>query len=153
MRKLLALTACLCALGAAPLPPAAAAQTPKAQEIDNYIKPFADANQFSGVVLAAQDGRVIYKKAFGLANADFRIPNRPDTRFGIASITKPVTGVILNRLIEEKKIAPEDRLSKFIPDFPNGDKITIQLLRSHRSGIPHRVMRRDCCRAKGVLVK
>jgi CubicO group peptidase (beta-lactamase class C family) len=52
-----------------------------------------------------------------------------------------MTGVVLQRLIEEKKIAPEDRLSKFIPDFPNGDKITIQLLRSHRSGIPHRVMR------------
>lgn len=141
MRKLLALAACLCALGPALSPPVAAAQTPKAQEIDNYIKPFADANQFSGVVLAAQDGRVIYEKAFGFANADFKIPNRPDTRFGIASITKPMTGVILNRLIEEKKIAAEDRLSKFIPDFPNGDKITIQLLRSHRSGIPHRVMR------------
>ena len=140
MRKLLALAACLCALGPA-LGPRAAAQTPKAQEIDNYIKPFADANQFSGVVLAAQDGKIIYEKAFGFANADFKIPNRPDTRFGIASITKPMTGVILNRLIEERKIAPEDRLSKFIPDFPNGDKITIQLLRSHRSGIPHRVMR------------
>lgn len=141
MRKLKALAACLCLLGAALLPPVAAAQTPKAQEIDNYIKPFADARQFSGVVLAAQDGRVIYEKAFGLANADFRIPNRPDTRFGIASITKLMTVVILQRLIEEKRIAPEDRLSKFIPDFPAGDKITIQMLRSHRSGIPHRVMR------------
>ena len=51
-----------------------------------------------------------------------------------------MTVVILNRLIEEKKIAPEDKLSKYIPDFPNGEKITIQILRSHRSGIPHRVM-------------
>ena len=142
MRKLLALAACLCVLGAA-APPHAAAQTTKAREIDNYIKPFADANQFSGVVLAAQDGRVIYEKAFGLANADFKIPNRPDTRFGVASITKQMTAVVLHRLIDEKKIAPEDKLSKFIPDFPNGDKITIQLLRSHRSGIPHRVMRAE----------
>jgi CubicO group peptidase (beta-lactamase class C family) len=52
-----------------------------------------------------------------------------------------MTGVILTRLIEEKKIAAEDKLGKYIPDFPNGDKITIQMLRSHRSGIPHRVMR------------
>ena len=50
MRKLLALAACLCALG---LP--AAAQNSKAQEIDNYIKPFADANQFSRVAPAASD--------------------------------------------------------------------------------------------------
>lgn len=141
MRKLLALAACLCALGPALSPPPAAAQVPTVREIDNYIKPFADANQFSGVVLAAQDGRVVYEKAFGLANADFRVPNRPDTRFGIASITKLMTVVILNRLIEEKKIAPEDKVSKFVPDFPAGDKITIQMLRSHRSGIPHRVMR------------
>ena len=141
MRKVKALAACLCALGSVLLPPAAAGQISKAQEIDNYIKPFVDANQFSGVVLAARDGKVIYEKAFGLANADFRVPNRPDTRFGIASITKLMTVVILERLIEEKKIAPGDKLSKFIPDFPNGEKITIQILRSHRSGIPHRVMR------------
>jgi CubicO group peptidase (beta-lactamase class C family) len=141
MRKVKALAACLCLLGASLPPRAAAAQTSTAQEIDNYIKPFADANQFSGVVLAARDGRVVYEKAFGLANADFRVANRPDTRFGIASITKLMTVVVLNRLIEEKKIALADKLSKFIPDFPAGDKITIQTLSTHRSGIPHRVMR------------
>ena len=57
-----------------------------------------------------------------------QIPNQLNTRFGIASITKPMTVVILNRLIEEKKIAPEDKLSKYIPDFPNGEKITIDIL-------------------------
>lgn len=117
------------------------AQTSKAQEVENFVKPFANANQFWGVVLIAQDGKIIYEKAFGLANADFKIPNQPDTKFGIASITKPMTGVILARLVEEKKIAPEDKLSKYTPDFPNGDKITIEMLRDHRSGIQHRVMK------------
>ena len=121
--------------------PTAFGQTSKAKEIDAYVKSFADANQFWGVVLVAEDGRIVYEKAFGLANADFKIPNQTNTRFGIASITKPMTGVILSRLIEEKKIAPEDALSKYIPDFPGGDKITIEMLRTHRSGIPHRVMR------------
>ncbi|HEX8250224.1 MAG TPA: serine hydrolase [Pyrinomonadaceae bacterium] len=116
-------------------------QSSKAQEIDAYLKPFAAANQFWGVVLIAQDGKIVYEKAFGLANADFKIPNQLNTRFGIASITKPMTGVILSRLIEEKKIAPEDKLNKYIPDFPSGDKITIQMLRTHRSGILHRVMK------------
>ena len=116
------------------------AQSSKAKQIDAYITPFARANQFSGVVLASENGKVIYEKAFGLANADFKVPNQLNTRIGIASITKLMTVVILNRLIEEKKIAPEDKLSKYIPDFPNGEKITIQILRSHRSGILHRVM-------------
>lgn len=119
----------------------AAGQALKAKDIDKYIKPFADANQFSGIVLVSQNNKVIYEKAYGYANADFKIANRLETRFGIASVTKPMTGIILNRLAEEKKIAPEDKISKFIPDFPNGDKITIQMLRAHRSGIPHRVMK------------
>jgi CubicO group peptidase (beta-lactamase class C family) len=51
-----------------------------------------------------------------------------------------MTLVILTRLVESKQIALADKLSKYIPDFPNGDKITIEMLARHRSGIPHRVM-------------
>ena len=116
------------------------AQSEQAAKFDKLIKPLADAQQFSGVVLASQDGKVIYEKAFGLANADFKIPNQLNTRIGIASITKPMTAVILSRLVESNKIAGTDKLSKYIPDFPNGDKITIEMLARHRSGIPHRVM-------------
>lgn len=115
-------------------------QTDKAAKIDEFLKPFAAANQFSGQVLAAENGRVIYEKAFGLANADFRIPNQLNTRIGIASITKYMTTVILVRMVESHKMAISDPLSKYIPDFPSGDKITIEMLARHRSGIPHRVM-------------
>lgn len=116
------------------------AQSEKARKIDELIAPFATAQQFSGVVLAAEDGKVIYEKAFGVANADYKIPNQLNTRFGIASITKQMTGVVLNRLIEANKVALADKLNKYIPDFPNGDKITIEMISRHRSGIPHRVM-------------
>lgn len=116
------------------------AQSDKARKIDEFIKPFAASNQFSGVVLASENGKVIYEKAFGLANADFKIPNQVNTRIGIASITKHMTSVILTRLIEGNKVALADKLNKYIPDFPNGDKITIEMLARHRSGIPHRVM-------------
>jgi CubicO group peptidase (beta-lactamase class C family) len=51
-----------------------------------------------------------------------------------------MTSVILTRLIESNKIALADKLNKYIPDFPSGDKITIEMLARHRSGIPHRVM-------------
>jgi len=116
------------------------AQSDKAAKIDKFITPFARTNQFSGVVLASENGKVIYEKAFGLANADYKIPNQLNTRIGIASITKYMTSVILSRLVESNKIALADKLNKHIPDFPNGDKITIEMLARHRSGIPHRVM-------------
>lgn len=116
------------------------AQSDKAKKIDEFIKPFATSSQFAGVVLASEDGKVIYENAFGLANADYKIPNQLNTRIGIASITKYMTSVILGRLIESNKIALTDKLNKYIPDFPNGDKITIEMLARHRSGIPHRVM-------------
>ncbi|HKY44233.1 MAG TPA: serine hydrolase domain-containing protein [Pyrinomonadaceae bacterium] len=116
------------------------AQPDKARKLDELIAPFAAAQQFSGVVLAAEDGKVIYEKAFGVANADYKIPNQLNTRIGIASITKQMTNVVLNRLIEANKVALADKLNKYIPDFPNGDKITIEMIARHRSGIPHRVM-------------
>ena len=118
------------------------AQSDKAAKIDKFITPFARTNQFSGVVLASENGKVIYEKAFGLANADYKIPNQLNTRIGIASITKYMTSVILSRLVESNKIALADKLNKHIPDFPNGDKITIEMLARHRSGIPHRLARR-----------
>src|SRR5262249_47077131 len=116
------------------------AQMDKARKIDEFIAPFAAANQFSGQVLAVENGSVIYEKAFGLANADYKISNQLNTRIGIASITKFMTLIILTRLAEGGKIALADKLSKYIPDFPQGDKITIEMLARHRSGIPHRVM-------------
>lgn len=118
----------------------ASAQSEKARKIDEFITPFATANQFSGVVLVSENGKVIYERAFGIANADYKIPNQLNTRIGIASITKYMTSVILSRLVESNKIALSDKLNKYILDFPNGDKITIEMLARHRSGIPHRVM-------------
>ena len=91
------------------LPSTGFAQTDKARKIDEFIKPFAASNQFSGVVLASENGRVIYEKAFGLANADYKIPNQLNTQIGIASITKYMTSVILNRLIEGNKISRQIR--------------------------------------------
>ncbi len=119
--------------------PAVLAQS-TTKKIDEFMKPFAESGQFSGVILASENGKVIYERPFGLANADYRIPNQLNTRIGIASITKYMTSVILSRLIESNKIALADKLSKYIPDFPNGDKITIEMLARHRSGIPHRIM-------------
>lgn len=110
----------------------------KAAEIDTYIKPLAKANQFSGVILAFYNGKVIYEKSFGMAQAEHDVPNRINTVFSIASVTKPMTQTIAIRLSEEGKLNLQDKLSKWIPDFPDGDRITIDMLIQHSSGIPHR---------------
>ena len=115
-------------------------QSAKAAKIERFVSGLAASGHFSGQVTASENGKVIYDKAFGLANADFKIPNATNTRIGIASVTKPMTSVILFRLIEAGKIKLEDPLSKYIADFPSGDKITINMLHIHRAGIPHRVM-------------
>lgn len=111
-----------------------------AKKINDLVTPVAANGQFSGVVLASKDGKVIYEKAFGWASAELKVPNATNTRIGIASITKPMTGVVLIRLVEEGKLGMDDKLSKFVPDFPSGDKITVAMLSQHRSGILHRVM-------------
>src|ERR1044072_874229 len=90
------------------------AQGEKAKQLDDFITPFANQNEFAGVVLASENGKVIYEKAFGLANADFKIKNQLNTRIGLASVTKHMTLVILTRLVESKQIALADKLSKYI---------------------------------------
>jgi CubicO group peptidase (beta-lactamase class C family) len=63
----------------------------KAQKIDALLKQYYDYGQFNGAVLVADGGKVIYKKGFGMANMEWSIPNQPDTKFRIASITKQFT--------------------------------------------------------------
>jgi CubicO group peptidase (beta-lactamase class C family) len=116
----------------------AVAQIQKSAEIDRYVSSLARSGQFSGVVIASYKGKVVYEKAFGKAVAEFNLPNQLNTRFCIASVTKPMTEVIALRLAEEGTIQLQDKISKWVPDFPNGDKISLEMLMNHTSGIPHR---------------
>jgi CubicO group peptidase (beta-lactamase class C family) len=109
------------------------------RRIDAYAAPYANAGHLSGNLLVTIGEDVVYERSFGMANFELGVPNKPETRFNIASVTKPMTVIAYVRLAEERKIAPADKLSKYLPDFPNADAITIEHLSRHRSGIPHRV--------------
>ena len=113
----------------------------KGAEIDKYLAPLAERQQFSGVVLALDKDKVIFERAFGPANAELNVPNQLNTRFGIASVTKAMTLAIVMRFAEEGKLSLQDRLGKFIPDFPYADQITIEMLLQHRSGLIHEVLK------------
>src|SRR5437879_526519 len=103
--------------------------------MDAYVRRYADGDFFSGVVRVTKGDRVIYENAFGYADRAWQIPNSLQTRFQIASLSKPMTATAILVLGEERKLSLEDKLSKFLPDFPNGDRITIEELLTHYSGL------------------
>ena len=116
-------------------------------KIDAHIARHVAWDVFSGVVLLAKGDEVLFSRAYGMANQEFAVPNRPDTRFRIASINKFFTGLVLARLAVEKKISYDDPIRKWLPDFPRADKITLGHLAGHRSGI------RDPRSLRGVISK
>ncbi len=109
-----------------------------AKELETFLKKLAEADVFSGSVLLAKDGKVLYKAAFGIANKDFNAPNKIDTKFNLGSMNKMFTGVAIAQLVEKGKISYDDPLAKFIPDFPNAEaaqKIKIKHLLTHTAGL------------------
>src|SRR5262249_39849027 len=103
--------------------------------IDARVKEYADAGLFSGVVVVAKGDAIVYQKAFGFADRTFNIPNTIDPKFHIASLSKPITASAILLLVERGKLALDDPVSKFVPDFPNGDRITVEELITHYSGL------------------
>ncbi len=109
-----------------------------ASELEAYVKKLAAEDIFSGAVLLAKDGQVLYKGAFGTANKDFGVPNKVDTKFNLGSMNKMFTAVAIAQLVEKGKLSYDDPLAKFIPDFPNPEaakKIQIKHLLSHTAGL------------------
>ncbi|NEU09592.1 beta-lactamase family protein [Flavihumibacter sp. R14] len=105
------------------------------EEINSYLISAVEANKFNGVALIAKDGKVIFHKAYGWRNVETRSYNDTLTVFPILSITKSFTAMVILKLQEQKKLAVSDKLNKYLPDFPNEDKITIANLITHTSGI------------------
>lgn len=103
--------------------------------MDAYVRRYADAGLFSGVVRITKGDRVVYENAFGFADRALRVSNALQTKFQIASLSKPMTATAILSLVEEEKLGLDDNLSKFVPDFPNGDKVTIEELLTHYSGL------------------
>jgi CubicO group peptidase (beta-lactamase class C family) len=96
-------------------------------------------DKFSGAVLLAKDGKPIFEKAYGMASKGYGVPNRTDTKFNLGSIDKVFTKVAIGQLIQQGKIASvDDKLIKYLPDYPNKDaaeKITLRQILNMQSGI------------------
>jgi CubicO group peptidase (beta-lactamase class C family) len=105
------------------------------QKIDELLTAYSSQNKLNGAILVAQKGKVIYQKGFGFRNAEEKIPNDVNSIFQIGSITKQITSAVIMQLQQEGKLSVQDKLSKYFSGFANGDKITIENLLTHTSGI------------------
>ncbi len=109
----------------------------KAEKIDQLMQQYEMLGQFSGTVLVAEKGNIIYKKAFGYANMDLDVPNKVKTKYRIASMTKAFTAMLIMQLVEEGKVQLDAKVTTYLPDYPKpqGDNITIHHLLTHISGM------------------
>jgi CubicO group peptidase (beta-lactamase class C family) len=94
--------------------------------------------RFNGTALVAENGKVIYKGGFGLANMEWNIPNTPDTKFRLGSITKQFTAMLTLQLVDQGKLKLDGKISDYLPDYRKdiGEKVTVHHLLTHTSGIP-----------------
>lgn len=111
----------------------------KAEKIDQLVSKYAEYGQFNGAVLVAEQGKVIYKKGFGMANMEWDIPNETNTKFRLGSITKQFTGMLILQLVEQGNLKLDVPITTYLPNYPKkqGDKITIHHLLTHTAGIPN----------------
>ncbi len=119
---------------------------PEPKTIGDLIESYEDPglkikirSPFSGVVLVAKKGEVIFEEAYGEADRESKTPNVIDTKFGIGSVTKQFAAMLIMQLVEENAIKLQDTIGKYLPYLPSekANHITIHQLLSHTSGLSH----------------
>src|SRR4028118_663176 len=107
-----------------------------AKKVDAFLSQW-DKNDMPGCAVGVvRDGRLVYKRAFGLANLDYDVPNTPSTRFNLASVSKPFTAFSIALLAQQGKLSLDDDIRKYIPELQKYDEtVTIRHLIHHTSGI------------------
>jgi CubicO group peptidase (beta-lactamase class C family) len=113
--------------------PAAAQSIPA--KLDTLVTAYVNALGFGGAVIVATKDGVIFEKGYGYKDRSTKSPNDTNSIFQIGSITKQFTAAIVLQLLEEKKLSLLDSLSKYIPDYPGGNQITIEQLLTHTAGV------------------
>ncbi len=119
----------------------AAGSNPPNDELTRYADQLFSqayaAGEPGAAVLVARDGQVLLRKGYGMANLELGVPIQPDMVFELGSITKQFTAASILLLQERGKLSVSDEVTKYLPDYPtHGQKITIDHLLTHVSGIP-----------------
>ncbi len=103
-----------------------------------FLDSISKTQSFSGAILVAHRGQVLIKRGYGFANAEWSVPNTPQTKFEIGSLTKQFTATAILQLVEAGKLRLDSPVAAYIPDLPQTwSRITIHQLLTHTSGIPN----------------
>ena len=106
-----------------------------AEKADALLTAYSDQQKFSGTVLIAKKGEIIFEKAYGYADKKSRRLNTTDTEFRVGSLTKMFTSTVILQLAAAKQLSLNDPLSKYVPAIANSENIKLIHLLSHTSGI------------------
>ena len=104
-------------------------------KVKEFMGEFIKEEPFDGSVLVLHKGEVILNESYGLADKENNLKFTNDQPFPIGSITKSMTAIAILQLEEEGKLSVTDRLSDFMPELPNANKITLHQLLNHSSGL------------------
>ena len=127
--------------------PSAAASAPTAapaldvdaglKRVEAYLDKLNKGGLFTGVALLAQDGKIIFSKAWGMADREKNVPNTPQTIFRVGETTMQFTAAAVLVLEQDGKLSVQDPICNYLDNCPEAWKaITIHHLLSHTSGIP-----------------
>jgi CubicO group peptidase (beta-lactamase class C family) len=119
-------------------PSALSAQDIDVARMDQIVQSYVTAKQFMGTVLVARNGQVLVDNGYGYSDLEWQIPDSPETKFRLGSMTKQFTAADILLLEERAKLSTDDLVKKYMPDAPAAwNKITIYNLLTHTSGIPN----------------
>jgi CubicO group peptidase (beta-lactamase class C family) len=108
-----------------------------AARMDQIVQSYVADHKFMGTALVARGSQVLFSKGYGSADLEWDVPNSPNTKFRLGSVTKQFTAASILLLEERGKLSVNDPVKKYLPDAPAAwDKITIYNLLTHTSGIP-----------------
>ncbi|MCG8305934.1 MAG: serine hydrolase [Cytophagales bacterium] len=103
--------------------------------LDSLLELIETKQKGMGSISIFKDGGEVYHKSIGYADVEEHLKADRDTRYRIGSISKPFTAALILQMVEEEKLTLETRLSEFFPEIPNSQKISIEHLLRHRSGL------------------
>jgi CubicO group peptidase (beta-lactamase class C family) len=110
-----------------------------AAELDRHLAELAQRDVFAGTVLLAKGGQPFLHKAYGPADRNFGVPNRPDTKFNLGSMNKMFTAVAIAQLAEQGKLSFDDPIGKHLPAGSMRpevlEKVKVEHLLTHTSGL------------------
>lgn len=109
----------------------------QSSSLAKFVDSYAKKHNFSGTILIQKNSKISYAKSFGLANRQHRVPNRMETKYKVASITKALTAVLILQLVERGKIDLNKTVKTYLPDYAGeaGMRVMIHQLLNHTSGM------------------